>query len=125
MLMLFIYFFFLMIRRPPISTLFPYTTLFRSLTGVLRQAIVSLAPPSPPSVPKVLLTTLPQEMHGLGLLMVEALLALEGCNCVSLGTQTPIGDVAQAARAHRADIVGLSFSSSHNGDRKSVVRERV
>src|SRR3712207_7937991 len=26
-------FFFLMIRRPPISTLFPYTTLFRSATG--------------------------------------------------------------------------------------------
>lgn len=85
------------------------------LTGVLRQAIASLVPPSPPPAPKVLLTTLPQEMHGLGLLMVEALLALEGCNCVSLGTQTPIGDVAQAARAHRADIVGLSFSSAHNG----------
>src|SRR3712207_7602193 len=31
---LFIYlFFFLMIRRPPRSTLFPYTTLFRSLAG--------------------------------------------------------------------------------------------
>src|SRR3712207_7050376 len=28
--MLFIIFFFLMIRRPPRSTLFPYTTLFRS-----------------------------------------------------------------------------------------------
>src|SRR2546426_4114304 len=28
--MLFIFFFFLMIRRPPRSTLFPYTTLFRS-----------------------------------------------------------------------------------------------
>src|SRR5947209_18915981 len=27
---LFIFFFFLMIRRPPRSTLFPYTTLFRS-----------------------------------------------------------------------------------------------
>src|SRR2546430_10156456 len=27
----FIFFFFLMIRRPPRSTLFPYTTLFRSL----------------------------------------------------------------------------------------------
>src|SRR3712207_8727933 len=27
------YFFFLMIRRPPRSTLFPYTTLFRSYTG--------------------------------------------------------------------------------------------
>src|SRR2546428_7009071 len=28
-----IYFFFLMIRRPPRSTLFPYTTLFRSQNG--------------------------------------------------------------------------------------------
>src|SRR2546421_10957260 len=28
----FLLFFFLMIRRPPRSTLFPYTTLFRSLT---------------------------------------------------------------------------------------------
>src|SRR5215208_7782108 len=27
-------FFFLMIRRPPRSTLFPYTTLFRSMPGV-------------------------------------------------------------------------------------------
>src|SRR5437667_9735021 len=30
---LFSYFFFLMIRRPPRSTLFPYTTLFRSASG--------------------------------------------------------------------------------------------
>src|SRR5262245_63970303 len=30
-----IYFFFLMIRRPPRSTLFPYTTLFRSATGTV------------------------------------------------------------------------------------------
>src|SRR3712207_9312104 len=28
------YFFFLMIRRPPRSTLFPYTTLFRSATAL-------------------------------------------------------------------------------------------
>src|SRR2546429_2491245 len=32
-------FFFLMIRRPPRSTLFPYTTLFRSLTGLLRDSL--------------------------------------------------------------------------------------
>src|SRR5256886_17312680 len=31
--MLFFFFFFLMIRRPPRSTLFPYTTLFRSDSG--------------------------------------------------------------------------------------------
>src|SRR3989442_15754349 len=30
-----LYFFFLMIRRPPRSTLFPYTTLFRSTLAVL------------------------------------------------------------------------------------------
>src|SRR2546425_13073980 len=30
------FFFFLMIRRPPRSTLFPYTTLFRSLGSLLR-----------------------------------------------------------------------------------------
>src|SRR2546430_13613814 len=35
-----LYFFFLMIRRPPRSTLFPYTTLFRSLSADrLRQSM--------------------------------------------------------------------------------------
>src|SRR2546425_12730661 len=32
---MFFFFFFLMIRRPPRSTLFPYTTLFRSIDGVM------------------------------------------------------------------------------------------
>jgi len=85
------------------------------ITGVLRHAIASLAPLPAPQGPKVLLTTLPQELHGLGLLMVEALLVLEGCTCVSLGTQTPVGDVVQAAQAHRADVVALSFSNVHSG----------
>src|SRR2546422_5713878 len=45
--MLFLLFFFLMIRRPPRSTLFPYTTLFRSLPadgegGRLRPATASV-----------------------------------------------------------------------------------
>src|SRR3712207_9030848 len=35
---LLIYFFFLMIRRPPRSTLFPYTTLFRSISALEGQA---------------------------------------------------------------------------------------
>src|SRR5438876_8818396 len=39
MLFLLIFFFFLMIRRPPRSTLFPYTTLFRSAwVGQVRYA---------------------------------------------------------------------------------------
>src|SRR5258706_13534899 len=32
-----LFFFFLMIRRPPRSTLFPYTTLFRSLARLVQQ----------------------------------------------------------------------------------------
>src|SRR2546422_5514721 len=40
-----LFFFFLMIRRPPRSTLFPYTTLFRSITApVPRGAARTLAP---------------------------------------------------------------------------------
>src|ERR1035438_10839415 len=35
-LLLILFFFFLMIRRPPRSTLFPYTTLFRSACCVAR-----------------------------------------------------------------------------------------
>src|SRR5258707_10938214 len=35
---LFFFFFFLMIRRPPRSTLFPYTTLFRSVRRGRRRA---------------------------------------------------------------------------------------
>src|SRR2546428_8885242 len=35
---MFFFFFFLMIRRPPRSTLFPYTTLFRSPPGSERSA---------------------------------------------------------------------------------------
>src|SRR3712207_8024429 len=35
MYIIFLFFFFLMIRRPPRSTLFPYTTLFRSNYGIL------------------------------------------------------------------------------------------
>src|SRR5438067_6348920 len=39
-------FFFLMIRRPPRSTLFPYTTLFRSTGGTLANNISFLLVPS-------------------------------------------------------------------------------
>src|SRR5947207_14880989 len=45
-----IFFFFLMMRPPPISTLFPYTTLFRSLAGGILRArtCFSFRPGFPP-----------------------------------------------------------------------------
>ena len=82
-----------------------------SLIGVLRSAIAALPPPDPGSRPRVLLTTFPNETHGLGLLMAEALLPLDGCRCVSLGTQTPVWDIVLAATAQRSDVVALGFSS--------------
>lgn len=80
------------------------------MQALLRQAIGAL--PAGGGRPRVLLTTVPEEQHVLGLLMTEALLTLEGANCVPLGTQTPLADIAQAAQAHQADIVALSFSSA-------------
>jgi DNA-binding transcriptional MerR regulator/methylmalonyl-CoA mutase cobalamin-binding subunit len=65
--------------------------------------------------PRIILTTFPQERHGLGLLMAEALFSLEGAHCISLGVQTPIMEITDAAKAQRADIVALSFSSAMNG----------
>jgi methanogenic corrinoid protein MtbC1 len=62
----------------------------------------------------VLLTTVPGEPHGLGLLMAEAMLVLEGCPCQSLGVQTPLSDIAGAAAAQRCDVVALSFSALMN-----------
>lgn len=80
------------------------------MQALLRQAIASLPPGT--GRPRVLLTTVPEELHVLGILMTEALLTLEGAACVSLGTQTPLADIRQAALAHRVDIVALSFSAA-------------
>jgi DNA-binding transcriptional MerR regulator len=80
------------------------------LQVLLRTAINAL--PRQSGLPRMLLTTLPNEPHGLGLLMVEALLVPEGVHCISLGTQTPIEDVRHAVAAHKAHILALSFSGA-------------
>jgi DNA-binding transcriptional MerR regulator/methylmalonyl-CoA mutase cobalamin-binding subunit len=82
--------------------------LFTELTKrLLRQTIATLPAGRRP---RVLLTSVLEEQHVLGLLMVEALLALEGAECIPLGTQMPLLDIGRAAEAHAADIVALSFS---------------
>jgi len=80
------------------------------LQAALRTAINAF--PRQSGIPRVLLTTFPNEQHGLGLLMVEALLVPEGVQCISLGAQTPQDDIRRAALAHRAHIVALSFSAA-------------
>lgn len=81
-------------------------------TTVLRSAInAAQGAGLPRRRPCVLFSTFPQEPHSLGLLMAEAMFTLEGCLGISLGVQTPIPEIAAAARAHEADILALSFSS--------------
>jgi MerR family transcriptional regulator, light-induced transcriptional regulator len=89
---------------------------------ILRQAIAAVPPGRAPTV---LLTTAPEEPHALGLLMVESLLALQGARCIGLGTQTPLTDVVSAARACRADVVALSFSSAFPARRASQVLQEL
>jgi DNA-binding transcriptional MerR regulator/methylmalonyl-CoA mutase cobalamin-binding subunit len=81
------------------------------LQGVLRGAIASL--PQSDRRPRIVLTTFPGEQHGLGLLMAEGMLALEGARCISLGTQTPILEIELAARRQGADVIALSFSGAY------------
>jgi methanogenic corrinoid protein MtbC1 len=81
---------------------------------VLRQAIAGMPEATPESRPRVLLTTFPGEPHGLGVLMAQTLMCLEGCDCVSLGAQTPLWDTVRAAVAHGSDIVALGFSGCMN-----------
>jgi MerR family transcriptional regulator, light-induced transcriptional regulator len=83
-----------------------------SIQVVLRDAIVRMPPAR--GRPSVLLTTFPHEPHGLGLLMAEALLALDGARCVSLGVCTPLWDIVLASQAQDVDIVALSFSGCMN-----------
>ncbi|HCZ14890.1 MAG TPA: MerR family transcriptional regulator [Candidatus Accumulibacter sp.] len=87
-----------------------YTEQVKSL---LRQAIGSL--PTAVADPRIVLTTPPDEQHVLGLLMVEALLVLDGASCISLGTQTPLADIRMAAQAHDADLVAISLSAAFPG----------
>ncbi len=84
------------------------------LQGVLRHAMGQISGGRTGAAPRVLLTTLPGEPHSLGLLMAECFMALEGCQTVPLGTQTPLPDIVLASQTSRADIVALGFTAIQN-----------
>lgn len=79
------------------------------LKSLLRHAIALFGTQGSPAI---LLTTLPDEEHGLGLLMAEALFMIAGARCISLGTRTPMLEIVDAAARHEVDCVALSFSAS-------------
>ncbi len=65
--------------------------------------------------PTVVLATLPNELHGLGLAMVALYIALSGAKPRILGARTPVDQIADAAVALRADVVGLTITRSSVG----------
>lgn len=58
----------------------------------------------------LLLTTLPEEAHGLGIHMVAFLAAARGVRTSLLGTQTPVDQIVAGVRESGAGAVGLSIS---------------
>lgn len=85
-----------------------------TVQGLLRHAIGQLRASQSRQPPRVLLTTVPGEPHALGLLMAECVMAIEGCETLGLGVQTPLTDIVAAAGACRADVVALGFTALQN-----------
>jgi MerR family transcriptional regulator, light-induced transcriptional regulator len=77
------------------------------IQGTLRSAIHSIQ--NEGRTPRVLLATFTSESRAL--LVMEALCCVEGTICFALGPDTPCREIARAATAHEADIVGLAFST--------------
>lgn len=79
----------------------------------LREAMAGMAAPAGVSraAPRVLLTTLPGELHTLGLLMAESVLALHGCERLPLGASTPVSEIVLAAERLQAHVVAIGTSA--------------
>lgn len=91
------------------------------LRSLLTGAMQSL--PAPHTGLRALLTTLPGEQHGVGLLMVACILALEGVELLQLGVQTPPEEIRRGAVENRCRLVGISCSSYLQ--RRSIVSQLV
>lgn len=69
-----------------------------------------------PGAPSVLLASLPNEQHSLGLDMVAVYLAVGGVTPRVLGADTPPDQIVEAAHALNVSAVGISISASSSLD---------
>ena len=81
-------------------------------TEAMRQALYArLAKMRPSSAkPRVLITTPPGELHGLGVMGLQVALAVQGAHCVSLGTQMPALEVVRTTLDMDIGVVAISIS---------------
>lgn len=84
----------------------------QAVQQVLCAALHQLPLPLAEDAPRVVLSTLPGEAHGLGLLAAEAWLTMLRAHPINLGPQTPLWDLVQSAEALRADVVAVSFTAA-------------
>lgn len=82
-----------------------------ALTTQIRLLLASFED-TPGGRPTVLLATLPQEQHRLGMEMAALYLAAEGACIRLLGADTPADQLVDAAKQLNADIVAISISAS-------------
>src|SRR5690606_36441396 len=70
---------------------------------------------------RIVLTTLPEERHGLGLLMAAMLCEANGVSTHLLGTDTPLDEIVASAREHSVDAVGVGVSLGSGGLRADAL----
>lgn len=93
------------------------------IKSILRREIAVITVPK--VGPRVLLATPPGEAHTLGLLMVEAILNLEGAQCVPLGAELGADEIVLAAAQYQVDIVAVSFRDSFPLKKMSVFLKQL
>lgn len=86
--------------------------LFSETVQQTLRIIINNLPVTKPN-PYVLMTTPEGELHGLGLLIVESSLALEGIKVSSLGVNTPLPEIITAATQLNVDIVIVSMTANY------------
>lgn len=62
--------------------------------------------------PSIVLATPPNEHHQIGLLMAQALFALEDARCINLGAQVPPRELVKAVIANDIDVAAISIAPS-------------
>ncbi len=71
--------------------------------------------------PRVLLSSLPNERHSLGLEMIEVYLSVNHVTPLFLGADTPVEQIVKAARNYEVDAVGLLVTNA--SDLKAAVTQ--
>lgn len=97
-----------------------YTTIIQS---ILYEEIGKLSMHG--GAPRVALMTVPDETHTLGILMVEAMVLMNGGTCISLGTQIPLDQIVPTVQDYQINVVGLSFSAAFPKRRMAALLKTI